>query len=977
MMTDLSIAYEKLFDKTIPLSHCLNHWAKEYGERIALTNEAGEHLSYAELNERAERLASGLYAAGLRDGDHAMVHMPNTSGLFTVIFALLRLGAVPVMAMPNQREQDINALMELAQPAAYFISDNVAEHDYLALAQNMLEKHRSLLFVGLDGNVNQGQEDILLLEDLQGPACPWPEKDREDTAFLLLSGGTTGTPKLIPRKHGHYFYNFTASAELCGFNSEMVFLAVLPVAHNFTLASPGVLGTFQCGGRVVTSISASCDEAMPLIEKEGVTHVALVPPLAKLWVEGREWEDSDLSSLKLMQVGGARLEAGLAKQLLDTLGCGLQQVFGMAEGLLCYTRLGDPLETIIHTQGRPLSPDDEIRVVDEEDRDVAEGQLGQLMTRGPYTIRGYFRAPAQNASSFTQDGFYLSGDLVRRDAQGNFIVEGRIKEQINRCGEKISAAEVEEAISALHGVHAVAAVGVPDDLLGERICVFIKPEGQRVEPSQLKTALRASGLSDYKVPDQIETIDEWPLTAAKKIDKRKLVTIAAQRISETPVSALLHYEQETVPFTGDPFEMAVRLVDHIQSEDSSYVLYERHGEWTLGLDCAMEITVDADGTVHRSDGKSWKAASPSEGIQQALTDLPFEDWRAYGRADFEFAYLTYGVENTVHPGPLMRIAIPRSEIRFQKEAVLLRALSAEEMSRLKAALDAAKTRELPQSDAPIKMDVRSTGRESYQQIVASAVAQMQDRLYQKVILSRAVDIPVAVDMVASYYVGRQSNTPARSFLLQDGDFQAYGFSPEIVVTVDAKGNVTTQPLAGTRALTGNQETDEQLRQELESDVKEIAEHAVSVKLAVQEMSQACHEESILVDEFMNVLKRGSVQHLASHVKGVLAPGASAWTAFEKLFPAVTASGIPKKEALESINRHEGRKRGLYSGCVLIADSNGALDATLVLRSAYRDGDRYWLQAGAGLVPHSTPEREWEETCEKLTSVGPYLCASKK
>jgi len=958
--------------ETLPLSRCLTQWAHKYDARTALVNELGMRMSYSALQERVECLAGGLYTAGLRAGEYAMVQMPNTFGFFTAFFALLRLGAIPVMAMPNQREQDIDALMALARPAAYFIPDDTGKHDYPALAKKMQNQHESLRFVVMDGN-SESQRDVLILDDLQGPECPRPKHDARDTALLLLSGGTTGTPKLIPRTHGDYFYNFTASADLCGFHAGMVFLAVLPAAHNFTLASPGVLGTFQCGGTVVTSTSASCDEAMPLIEKERVTHVALVPPLAKLWVEGREWEDSDLSSLELVQVGGARLEAGLARQLLNTLGCQLQQVFGMAEGLLCYTRLDDPPETVIHTQGRPLSPEDEIRIVDDEDRDVAEGQTGQILTRGPYTIRGYFRAPAQNASSFTEDGFYRSGDLARRDADGNLIVEGRIKEQINRCGEKISAAEVEEALSALHGVHTAVVVGVPDSLLGERICAFIKHEDGEIDPVEIKAALRGRGLSGYKVPDQIETIMAWPLTAARKIDKRRLVAIAAQKASGSPTALPLRYQQEFLPIRSEPLDLAVKLAHRIETD--RYVLYERHGEWTLGMDCAVEITVDADGTVRRSDGKSWRVASPGEGIEQALSDLPFEDWRAYGRADFEFARLTYGIENDTNPGSLLKITIPCSEIRIRKGTAQLRTLSAGDMAWLKETLRRADEEELPQPGTPIKMDVRSTGCEQYQQIVASAVAEMQARLYQKVILSRTVDVPVAMNMPNSYHAGRKSNTPARSFLLKDGEFQAYGFSPEIVVTVDTEGNVTTQPLAGTRALTGNRTTDQQLRRELESDVKEIAEHAVSVKLAVQEMSAACQVESVIVEEFMTVLERGSVQHLASHVKGVLAAGASAWTAFEKLFPAVTASGVPKKDALESIGRHEGRKRGLYSGCVLIADSDGALDATLVLRSAYRDGNRCWLQAGAGLVPHSIPEREWEETCEKLVSVGPHLYAS--
>ena len=978
MKAIISEARQGTSEKSMPLGHCLAQWARDYGARTALINEAGECLTYAQLHERVERIAGGLHAAGLRAGEHAMVHMPNTFGFFYSFFALLRLGVIPVMAMPNQRERDIDALMRLAQPAAYFISDDVGEHDYLALAQRMLVQHERLRLVVMDGDVGNEMRNVQTLGALQDSAPPRTKQDGRDTAVLLLSGGTTGMPKLIPRTHGDYFYNFTASARLCGFDRKTVFLAVLPCAHNFALASPGVLGTLQCGGAVVISTSASCDEAMPLIERHKVTHVALVPPLAKLWVQGREWEDSDLSSLKLMQVGGARLEAGLARQLLDVIGCSLQQVFGMAEGLLCYTRLDDPRDTILHTQGRPLSPEDEVRIVDEDDHDVPEGQVGQLLTRGPYTIRGYFRSPAQNASSFTEDGFYRSGDLVRRDANGNLIVEGRIKEQINRCGEKISAAEIEEAISLLHGVHAAVAVGVPDALLGERICVFIKPEnGQTIDPLHIKAALREGGLSDYKAPDQIETISEWPLTAARKIDKRRLIALALQRAPLSPDAKPLSYLQESMKTDTPPFELAVKVAEIIRHETSSYILYERCGEWTLGLECAMRITVDADGTVRRSDEKSWRSASVSESIEQAMADLPFDSWRAYGRADFEFAYLTHGLDNPRGAQSLLTIVIPKSEIRIRPGDVQLRTLDSAEILRLMAIVEKAGKNRLPRVDSSITLDVRSPGSEQYRNIVASAVQDIRQGRYQKVILSRVVEMPSAADMAASYYAGRQANTPARSFLLQDGAFQAYGFSPEIVVSVDAERNVTTQPLAGTRALTGTPEKDLQLRKELESDVKEIAEHAVSVKLAIEEMLQTCRAESVVVDKFMNVLERGSVQHLASHVRGVLAPGASAWTAFEKLFPAVTASGIPKKEALQSISKHERRKRGLYSGCVLIADSDGSLDAALVLRSAYRDAGRAWLQAGAGLVPHSTPEREWEETCEKLTSVASCLIASKE
>ncbi len=207
------------------------------------------------------------------------------------------------------------------------------------------------------------------------------------------------------------------------------------------------------GGRVVLASGGSPDEAFALIEKERVTITALVPPLAMIWLDAKASRHNDLSSLQVLQVGGAKFSAEVAKRIRPTFGCTLQQVFGMAEGLVNYTRLDDSEEMIIHTQGRPMSEFDEVRVVDENDCDVKTGEVGRLLTRGPYTIRGYYKAEEHNAKSFTPDGFYRTGDLVKINENGYLVVEGRDKDQINRGGEKVATEEVENHLLAHHSVH--------------------------------------------------------------------------------------------------------------------------------------------------------------------------------------------------------------------------------------------------------------------------------------------------------------------------------------------------------------------------------------------------------------------------------------------------------------------------------------------------------------------------------------------
>ncbi|MGY2290557.1 (2,3-dihydroxybenzoyl)adenylate synthase [Pseudomonas sp. SDO528_S397] len=506
---------------TLTLPQRLHHWAQAQGNRTALV--AGDvRVSFTQLDARVSRLAGGLAALGIGAGDRVMLQLPNGVGFVSALFALMRLGALPVLAMPTQRAQDIDALCALAEPVAYLIPERIRDFDFRPMALDIRARHPSLRHVIVDGEPGP----FTALSSLDAACTSLPAVGPHDTALLLLSGGTTGTPKLIPRSHAAYAYNFTQSAALCELGPHSVYLAVLPTAHNFTLACPGLLGALAVGACVVLAPSASCDVAMPLIARERVTHVALVPPLAQLWAQAREWEDSDLSSLKLVQVGGSRLDPGLARQLVDALGCRLQQVFGMAEGLLCYTRPDDPLEVVLNTQGRPLSPDDQVRLVDADLQDVAPGAVGELLTRGPYTISGYYRAAEHNARSFTADGFYRSGDLARWTAGGNLVVEGRIKEQIQRSGEKISAALIETHLNALPEVEAAVVVAVPDSLLGERICAFILGEPPTGAAQTLREQLRDSGLDTDKLPDQFEWLMAWPLTAVGKIDKQQLAVLA-------------------------------------------------------------------------------------------------------------------------------------------------------------------------------------------------------------------------------------------------------------------------------------------------------------------------------------------------------------------------------------------------------------------------------------------------------------------
>ncbi|WP_328634137.1 (2,3-dihydroxybenzoyl)adenylate synthase [Streptomyces sp. NBC_00356] len=507
----------------------LRERADSHPDRVALVDPAPSRRTwtYRQLDDRVDRLAAGFVARGIRKGDRVVVQLPNVGEFVEVVFALFRIGALPVYALPAHRESEISYFCSFTEAVAYVIPERHAGFDHRALASKVRAGTPTLkhvFVVGGDPGEHTSLSEVPTKSvELDGPAP-------HELAFLQLSGGTTGRPKLIPRTHDDYMYSLWGSNEICGVDADTRFLVVLPAAHNYPMSSPGWLGVLYAGGTVVLAPAPDPDTAFPLVASERITMTGLVPPLALVWTDSAAGTAHDLSTLELVLVGGAKYSEQAARRLEPALGCKLMQVFGMAEGLVNYTRLDDDTETIVATQGLPISPDDEVRVVDDADQDVPDGGFGHLLTRGPYTIRGYWRAPEHNARSFTADGFYRTGDIVRRTPTGHLVVEGRAKDQINRGGEKIAPEEIENILLAHPAVHDVSVVGVPDEYLGERSLAYVilRADAAPLRSVAVKRFVRERGVAAYKVPDLVEFVDAFPQTGIGKISKKHQRSAAEQ-----------------------------------------------------------------------------------------------------------------------------------------------------------------------------------------------------------------------------------------------------------------------------------------------------------------------------------------------------------------------------------------------------------------------------------------------------------------
>jgi len=512
---------EKGYWQDLPLTDILTRHA----DSDALAIIDGERrLTYRQFQQSVNNLAAALQAQGIQRGETALVQLGNVAEFYITFFALLQVGVAPVNALFSHQRSELNAYATQIEPTL-LIADRAhslfAGDDFL---NTFRDQHPSVRVALLRG---EGLEAATARPAENFIASPTPA---DEVAFFQLSGGSTGTPKLIPRTHNDYYYSIRRSNEICGITADTRYLNALPAAHNFAMSSPGSLGVFMAGGCVVLAHDPSATLCFPLIEQHRITVTSLVPPAVSLWLQAitEGAGNAQLASLQLLQVGGARLSATLAARIPAEMGCQLQQVFGMAEGLVNYTALDDTPERIMNTQGRPMCPDDEVWVADENGNPLPRGEVGRLMTRGPYTFRGYYKSPEHNASAFDENGFYCSGDLIAIDEQGYITVQGREKDQINRGGEKIAAEEVENLLLRHEAVIHAALVSMEDSLLGEKSCAYLVVK-QPLRAVDVRRFLREQGVAEFKLPDRVECLDALPLTPVGKVDKKQLRLWLAER----------------------------------------------------------------------------------------------------------------------------------------------------------------------------------------------------------------------------------------------------------------------------------------------------------------------------------------------------------------------------------------------------------------------------------------------------------------
>lgn len=514
----------------------LDKAADIYPDKEALVDREAR-LTYSQVQEKTNQLAIGLIELGIKPLDRVLVQLPNWAEFIFTVFALEKIGAIPILLLTRHGQIEISHLRQLTDARFWIVPERFHKVDYLPIIAEVLKinpqiEHVVLAraaqrdsFVRLETLIQKAaltEDNLALLADRR--------PDPMQVAHMGPTGGTTGLPKAAPRTHNDYLCRVEYAARACEFNSQDICLIAAPAGHDLTF-SMGICLTIFTFGKLVMLDSFEPQAVCRAIEREHVTAIVWVPTLAARLIQFDGLKDYDLRSLRKMHCGGGVSSPELIKAVHAKLNCIFFNGYGGTEGMSLLTRAHYRLERVCSTVGVPTCPYDSYKIVDQEGNELPPNTPGELIVKGPGIFSGYYKMPQENDTVFDENGYFRTGDQAMVNAQGDFVLTGRIKEMINRGGESISAVEIENLMITHPDIIAAAVVPMPDPEMGEKACAYVQlKSGVKLGFEAIISFLKARGASVLQLPERVEFIDAMPYTKAEKIDKRALVEDIEKKI---------------------------------------------------------------------------------------------------------------------------------------------------------------------------------------------------------------------------------------------------------------------------------------------------------------------------------------------------------------------------------------------------------------------------------------------------------------
>jgi len=510
--------------------HDLERHAAERPDSLAIIDEDGRRTSYGEYEQRTRRLASSLLGLGLRPGDRLAMQLPNSSEFCLTLMACARVRIIPVFLHVVYDEHDLDYVLNLTGARALVVPASLKGRDFVPLARTMRERIavlEHLVVVGGDG------DDLLSFEDLTAAE---PAHDIEalrptgaDPFFIMFTSGTTGRPKAELHTHANNLFWIQSFEQGQHFPRDAQWIIVTPIAH-LTGLGLGVLSALRRGAAFTLLTGWDVNRCVELLERDEPTYLLGAAPMLIDLARFPDLGSREVRSLRGICYAGAPCPAETLNALNSQLGAEIAAFYGYTEaGVTFMTRPGDPISVTSRSIGSVLDGV-EMRLVDDEGDDVEPPGEGELWSRGPNFVVGYYGQPETTARMFDADGWFRSADIVRIDTDGYGYFVSRRDDLINRGGYKIDPREIEELLYTHPRVGQAAVVAMPDERLGQRAAVFVVPAtpGDEVALADLTTFLEEKGLSRTKWPEAVELVESFPMTSTGKFMRYSLRERAEQ-----------------------------------------------------------------------------------------------------------------------------------------------------------------------------------------------------------------------------------------------------------------------------------------------------------------------------------------------------------------------------------------------------------------------------------------------------------------
>lgn len=506
------------------LAHFLDVTTAEHGDTPAVIMDERK-MSYNELASASKRVANVLAGKGIGPGDKVALMIPNTPHFPIIYYGILRTGAAVVPVNVLYTHKEIEHYLRDSEAKAFF-AYKLFEPEAVK-AFNEVDGCEHFVVVSAPDDMSQPEvgENFMHLVVPAEAEFETVQTMPDDTAVLLYTSGTTGPPKGAELSHFNLFFNaYVASHEITPVSPGDVALATLPLFHSFGQTCI-MNSAFLAGGTITLVPRFETDKVMEVIARDKCKLIALVPTMYAFLLNCPDWEKYDFSSLEVASSGGAALPGDVHRRFQERYGIQIQEGYGLSETSPIASFTLSSMDLKVGSIGKPIWGV-EMDIRREDGTMAGADEVGEIVIRGHNIMKGYYNRPDATVDAI-RDGWFHSGDMGTKDADGYFFVVDRKKDLIIRGGMNIYPSEIEEVLYQHPKVLEVAVIGVPDDLRGEEVKVYVAPrDGETIAVEEIQAFIEEN-FAKYKWPKEIEVLAELPKGPTGKILKRDLRDMAA------------------------------------------------------------------------------------------------------------------------------------------------------------------------------------------------------------------------------------------------------------------------------------------------------------------------------------------------------------------------------------------------------------------------------------------------------------------